>query len=302
MPTSQTPDSTKGTNGPTSLPTDPAALLTDRVLEQTSIADFIRALSAIAVPEDATAYLREQQPKRKVGMARVGLLPSRADPGTRRPSMAPAQPSVLRQAARRRCSLMPVEEHLLSSHDHLKGRLGLAPTSSARSSFKSVAHARRRFSVRPAALPTLASASNIDSTAPSSMPMMSTVPPPSSIDSTSAPTSMKAVAVFPTIISSSSPKVSSSKSVSIVAPNDVPYDDSLIREGVVSSTSARVEHDDRPSDKSVAKTGVKSSSLESHPADLLEVSPGATSGMPPSSLKSVTIQTQCSCLQYSATY
>nr|CAH7751209.1 unnamed protein product [Callosobruchus chinensis] len=70
MPTSRTPDSTKDANGPTSLPTDPAALLTDRVLEQTSIADFIRALSAIAVPEDATAYLREQQPKRKVGVAR----------------------------------------------------------------------------------------------------------------------------------------------------------------------------------------------------------------------------------------
>nr|CAI5832822.1 unnamed protein product [Callosobruchus analis] len=70
VPASQTPDSTKGANGPTSLPTDPAALLTDSVLEQTSIADFIRALSAIAVPEDATAYLREQQPKRKVGVAR----------------------------------------------------------------------------------------------------------------------------------------------------------------------------------------------------------------------------------------
>ncbi|CAH2014214.1 unnamed protein product [Acanthoscelides obtectus] len=74
-PTSLTPDSTKLPAGPTSLPTDPASMLTDRVLEQTSIADFIRALSAIAVPEDATAYLREQQPKRKFGMARVNLLP-----------------------------------------------------------------------------------------------------------------------------------------------------------------------------------------------------------------------------------
>nr|CAH7751208.1 unnamed protein product [Callosobruchus chinensis] len=209
----------------------------------------------------------------------------------RRPSMAPAPPSALRQAARRRCSLMPVEEHLLSSHEHIKGRLGLVPTSSARSSFKSTAHARRRFSVRPAALPTLASVSTNDSSAPSSMPMMSTVPPTPTLDYTSAPTSMKAVTVFPTIMSSTSPKVSSVKSVSIVAPTDIPYGDSPIRECNVSSTSARVEHIDTPSDSSVARTDIKSSSLEIHPSVSLGVLPGAVSHMSTPIPKSVSILT-----------
>ncbi|CAH1159851.1 unnamed protein product [Phaedon cochleariae] len=110
----------------------------EQVLEQTSIADFIRAISAIASPEDIAT------PKRKIGIA--CLTPPQYSPRMkrlgsrfvdRRTSLAPLSIS---RPAPRRFSLRPVEENTLSS--------SLAPTEAQ--NFVKIAETGRRFSVRPA--------------------------------------------------------------------------------------------------------------------------------------------------------
>ncbi|XP_044254469.1 open rectifier potassium channel protein 1 [Tribolium madens] len=92
----------------------------DAFLEQTSIADFIRALSAITVPE---SMLPPGAPKRKLGTASLsppkGPSPPRArrqairpNLQTRRTSLMPDTHNV--QNERRRYSLRPVEENFLA--------------------------------------------------------------------------------------------------------------------------------------------------------------------------------------------
>ncbi|KAJ8947911.1 hypothetical protein NQ318_005138 [Aromia moschata] len=91
----------------------------EQVLEQTSIADFIRALSAIAVPETTC----EKEPRRKLGTAsltppdpmpaRRRRLSVRPNLANRRASMIPS-PSVSHEGERR-FSLRPVDENLLTT-------------------------------------------------------------------------------------------------------------------------------------------------------------------------------------------
>lgn len=93
----------------------------EEVLEQTSIADFIRALSAITVPE---AMVGSPGPRRKLGTA--GLSPPRvpSPPRARRLAIRPnalnRRSSLIPEAPisgvneRRRFSLRPVEENLLA--------------------------------------------------------------------------------------------------------------------------------------------------------------------------------------------
>lgn len=111
----------------------------EAVLEQTSIADFIRALSAITVPE--TMLPSPEAPKRKLGTA--GLTPPKTSPPrTRRLAIRPnAQvrrtslvPDTHIGHSERRFSLPPVDEHLLAPPPY-----SLAPPSENRPT--------RRFSV-----------------------------------------------------------------------------------------------------------------------------------------------------------
>lgn len=118
----------------------------EQVLEQTSIADFIRALTAITVPE--TKF--EQEPRRKLGVgsltppdvlaARRRRLSIRPNYNNRRASLVPPPPP---RAGARRFSLRPVDENLLASPPPYSA---LPPE--ARNSFRM--SQGRRFSVRPA--------------------------------------------------------------------------------------------------------------------------------------------------------
>ncbi|EFA02339.1 Open rectifier potassium channel protein 1-like Protein [Tribolium castaneum] len=112
----------------------------DAFLEQTSIADFIRALSAITVPESILPP--PSGPKRKLGTAslsppkgpsppRVRRLAIRPNPQARRTSLMPETHSL--QPENRRFSLRPVEENLLAP----------APDT------HSLQNPNRRFSLRP---------------------------------------------------------------------------------------------------------------------------------------------------------
>lgn len=118
----------------------------EQVLEQTSIADFIRALSAITVPE----VNLEPEPKRKLGVAcltppdvvaaRRRRMSIRTNYNNRRASLisTPPPPTV----GRRRFSLRPVDENFLVSPPPYTA---LPPE--ARNSFR-MAQARK-FSIRP---------------------------------------------------------------------------------------------------------------------------------------------------------
>lgn len=123
------------------------------VLEQTSIADFIRALSAITVPEEE----RIHEPRRKLGTASLTppmnySPPQRRTSGnqfnSRRPSFIPTPPKNI--GTKRRCSLMPVEENVLS---HLP-----PPYSEAT---KTPIVSNRRFSIRPTNLGALNTSSPV---------------------------------------------------------------------------------------------------------------------------------------------
>ncbi|XP_018560904.1 open rectifier potassium channel protein 1 [Anoplophora glabripennis] len=118
----------------------------EQVLEQTSIADFIRALSAITVPE----INLEPEPRRKLGVAcltppdvvaaRRRRMSIRTNYNNRRASLVPVPPAP--RVGPRRFSLRPVDENLLVSPPPYS-----AFPPEARNSFRQ--SQRRRFSVRP---------------------------------------------------------------------------------------------------------------------------------------------------------
>ncbi|XP_056648839.1 open rectifier potassium channel protein 1 isoform X1 [Diorhabda sublineata] len=109
------------------------------VLEQTSIAEFIRALNAITIDEDT-----DPKPKRKIGIASLTppkYSPIFKPPNYRRNSLVP--PSRI-SAKPRRFSMTPVDEHILSSPPPY------TPISSATNSSTVYNISEgRRFSVRP---------------------------------------------------------------------------------------------------------------------------------------------------------
>ncbi|KAJ8972927.1 hypothetical protein NQ317_014877 [Molorchus minor] len=114
----------------------------EQVLEQTTIADFIRALSAIATPENKF----EQEPKRKLGTASLTppeIAPSRRRRLSIRPNLANRRasliPPTVSHAGERRFSLRPVDENLLVSPP---------PYSLHPPEAKNTVQARR-FSIRP---------------------------------------------------------------------------------------------------------------------------------------------------------
>lgn len=89
----------------------------DAFLEKTSIADFIRALSAITVPE--TMLPQSSAPKRKLGTASLSPPKGPSPPRARRLAIRPNQPrrnslmpDIHVQNEKRRYSLRPVEETL----------------------------------------------------------------------------------------------------------------------------------------------------------------------------------------------
>lgn len=120
---------------------EPSQSTNPSVLEQTSIADFIRALSAITLEDDY-----ETKPRRKIGMGsltppkyysrKASIIPNLA---SRRSSLLPTT-SVIKKS--RRFSMTPVVENLLSAPPP-----PYSPCRSARNSF--VVSDSERFSVQP---------------------------------------------------------------------------------------------------------------------------------------------------------
>ncbi|XP_074039309.1 open rectifier K[+] channel 1 isoform X2 [Leptinotarsa decemlineata] len=121
------------------------AIRQGQVLEQTSIADFIRALSAITVSDN----LPEDQPRRKLGTA--SLTPPNYSPKSRKMSILPhisnrrtsLIPTSHITPTPRRLSLRPVEENILNFPSEQ-----CPPISEAMNSF-GVGRTGRRFSVKP---------------------------------------------------------------------------------------------------------------------------------------------------------
>ncbi|KAJ8969053.1 hypothetical protein NQ314_001953 [Rhamnusium bicolor] len=118
----------------------------EQVLEQTSIADFIRALTAITVPE--TKF--ESGPRRKLGTASLtppNITPARRRRMSIRPNVSNRRASLIPsttipQRSGRRYSLGPLDENLLTSPPPYSFH-----PPEARNSFRSPQG--RRFSVRP---------------------------------------------------------------------------------------------------------------------------------------------------------
>ncbi|KAG5892028.1 hypothetical protein JTB14_029658 [Gonioctena quinquepunctata] len=117
----------------------------EHVLEQTSIADFIRALSAITVTDESSG----STPRRKLGTA--SLTPPQYSPKTRKVSLVPFSanrrtslcPVSNLNTAPRRLSLRPMEENLLSCPSEQ------CPSIPEATNSFSVGRTGRRFSVRP---------------------------------------------------------------------------------------------------------------------------------------------------------
>lgn len=114
-----------------------AFLKSEKVLEETSIADFLRALTAISVPECA-------QPKRKLGIATL-TPPESSTPRTRHLSIKP-------HVASRRSSLMPYLEHEYNYRRFSlrpESTISEAPPPYSASGSSNLINPNRRFSLRP---------------------------------------------------------------------------------------------------------------------------------------------------------